>query len=339
MLMTLCSFFYFLLPFIAIILDLLWGDPIGIPHPVQFIGKILDALAQKLRTFSFKKVAGFFAVSITVGVTCLVVSGSIIFTGFVPYLAFFMTLYWCYAGLALGSLLKAGSSTLSEINSGSLEEARYAMSMLVSRETKHLKKDDLYKTLAETLSENMNDGVIAPFFWFCVGSFFNTDSFSLGVLFLWAYKAVSTMDSMWGYRSEQWKDLGFACAKFDDILAYIPARLTAVFLLCDMYISRVLEKSNTRSSWINWDMMRVQARQMESPNAGLPMATAAWIEGASMGGTATYNGVIKNKPHLGPDKGTWDFEKVERLIHRIRKASLLGMVVLWGTVLVVQSFF
>ncbi|MBG3878297.1 cobalamin biosynthesis protein, partial [Desulfovibrio oxamicus] len=276
-----------------------------------------------------------------------------------PWLGALVAVYFAWAGLALGSLLREGRRTLHAIEHGTLDEARTAVSMLVSRDTAQLDRPDLRRALAETLAENFNDGFVAPFFWLLLG----------GPAALWAYKAVSTMDSMWGYRTDRWRDLGRACARLDDVLAWLPARLAVFFLWLSAPLVLAGKGARggpggTHGGWQGFGPMARDARSMESPNAGWPMSAAAWLHGAPMGGPTPYFGAVKHKPVLGPRMDAnggcctvanacdtasssasasalacapppaWDAERLEGLLRHLRVAGLTAAVCLWaGTLL------
>lgn len=135
-----------------------------------------------------------------------------------PLLGPLLAVYLAWAGLALGSLLGIGRDVLGRVETRPEPEARQAVSRLVSRDTSRMDRPLLRKTLADTLSENLTDALLAPFFWLLLA----------GPVGLWCYKAVSTADSMWGYLTEKWRWLGWAGARADDLLAYVPARLSVV---------------------------------------------------------------------------------------------------------------
>jgi adenosylcobinamide-phosphate synthase len=162
------------------------------------------------------------------------------------------------------------------------------------------------RTLAETLSENLNDAFVAPFFFLSVA----------GPAGLWVYKAVSTLDSMWGYKTPRYKDFGWAAAKADDVLAFIPARLTGLAMIG----AGALTGLNWRAAY---DNILADSGKTDSPNAGWPMAAAAWLLGASMGGPAVYFGEVKDKPVLGPE-GDWTLDKVRRLRSLVLATGLLA---------------
>lgn len=300
------------LPLAAFLLDLVFADPRNLPHPVVWIGRGYDALRGRVLAASRQRLAGALAVLLMVCVSALAVGLLDCLPGL--FGAFF-ALYFAYAGLALGGLLREGRAAAEAIQNGDIEEARTAVSMLVSRDVSALGREDLYKTLAETLSENFTDGFVAPFFWLIC----------LGPAGLWAYKAASTADSMWGYRHEPWTRAGWFAARFDDVLAYIPARLSLLFL----YLG-----SRNKAGWPGWRAVAAQARLMESPNAGWSMAGAAWLHGAGMGGPAVYAGQVKEKPRLGPEEGAWDERKIQELQEHLFRSGAVAALIMWGLALV-----
>lgn len=335
-------------PPLAVALDLWLGDPRGLPHPVCGVGRVLhwaegmarrhaDHLPEGERPAALRR-AGVLAVLAVAGGTVLAVW---LLCG-LPWLGTLAAVYFAWAGLALGSLLREGRRTLHAIEHGTTDEARTAVSMLVSRDTAGLDRQGLRRALAETLAENFNDGFVAPLFWLLLG----------GPATLWGYKAVSTMDSMWGYRTDRWRDLGRACARLDDVLAWLPARLAALFL----WLSAPL--TGARGGWQGFGPMAHDARSMESPNAGWPMSAAAWLHGAPMGGPTPYFGVVKHKPVLGPrswpgsgacsfrhaesagdasSAPAWDADRLEGLLRHLRVAGLVAAGCLWGAALLLTA--
>ena len=310
-----------MLPLAALALDLAFADPRGLPHPVMLLGRALDFLKKPVLESPNQKFAGSLAVLLLMlasGITVLLLTR-------LPWgLGFLFYLYFSYAGLALGGLVREVMAAARAVNSGSLEEARLAVSLLVSRDVTAMERGDLFKSLAETLSENFNDAFVAPFFWLCL----------LGPGGLWAYKAASTADSMWGYKHEPWTRAGWCAARMDDILAFIPARLSLLFL----YLG-----SRDKSRWPGWGRVRSEARSMESPNSGWSMAAAAWLQGAPMGGRLIYHGEVKEKPRLGPPKnsldGVWDYKKLYNLSKDISRSGLVAAFSLWGFSLILQVIY
>jgi adenosylcobinamide-phosphate synthase len=300
-----------LLLLLAVGLDLLLADPRWLPHPVRGIGAAyaaLDALADRLglRTRFFG--------SINVVLVAAASSGLVWLACRIPGVGAVCALYFAYAGLALGGLLREGRRAAAFLSRGDLEAARETIGGLVSRDVASLDAAGLWRTLAETMAENANDAFVAPLFWLGVA----------GPAGLWAYKAVSTADSMWGYRTERYHRLGWFGARADDVLAWLPARLTALA----MWLAARLR------GWgrgVRIADIAVDAAKSASPNAGWPMAAAAWLCGGAMGGPAVYFGKTVQKPLLGPVGRLWDATRFGMLMRLVLFES--GIVVVITVVL------
>lgn len=224
----------------------------------------------------------------------------------IPFLGLIFSLYLGYASLALGCLIREARKVQKLMEAGDTVSARKALSMLVTRDTENMNEQDIYRSLSESVSENYNDGFCAPFLYLSL----------LGVPWVWAYKMVSTMDSMWGYKTSQWKDIGYAGARLDDVLAYIPARLGVLSMLCGSYILGLRNRPSLKT-------IARQAGKMESPNAGWTMSAAANLLNVSMGGNFTYFGKKKVKPVIGVDREKYSSAKVDQLISLILISSVI----------------
>lgn len=311
--------FAFIVPFLAVVLDALFGDPHSFPHPVRYIGNALDLFEASARRVKLDlRIAGWVALLLFSAAAW----GTSEYLMAIPYLGFIVAVYLGYAGLALGCLVRESRRVASLLDTGDLPGAREALSMLVSRDTATLDPIGIRQTLAETVSENLNDGFVAPMFYLVI----------FGPGGLWAYKVVSTMDSMWGYKTERYKDLGFAAAKTDDVLAYVPARLTAWLMLL------VGKKQGLNYATAKMNFAH-DARAMESPNAGWPMAAAAWLFGGQMGGETSYFGKIKNKPGLGPKGQVWNKLMIRNLIKTCKSTGHISAWILILCLGWLQLFF
>lgn len=314
------------MPLLAMALDLAVGDPPGLPHPVRLLGWAADRLEALARAWTGSPGGLRLAGALAVTLLALAAGGAALGLSLLPVVGPALALYLGFSGLALGQLMREGNALSRRIDSGDVDGARKALAMLVSRDTEGLDAAQLRRGLAETLSENLCDAFVAPLFWLLVG----------GPGALWAYKAVSTLDSMWGYRTEQWKNLGRAAARLDDLLAFIPARLTWLFLLGAGGLLGLDAATAIRRS-------PADARTMDSPNAGWPMAAAAWLVGAAMGGPTSYFGVVKDKPLLGPSgedgAESWDRDKLRLLSGLILVAGLLGGLAVWAVVTGLRSWW
>ena len=347
---------------VALILDLWLGDP-DLPwrHPVCLVGKLLDRLEAPARRFMLAggteaqrtrgRLAGLLALAVLVALTGLAVWGLVS----LPVIGALLALYLAWAGLAMGSLLRTGCEVLRRVEHYDEPAARDALSWLVSRDTSSMDRPLMRKTLADTLSENLTDAFMAPFFWLLLG----------GPVAMWCYKAVSTTDSMWGYVTEKWRWLGWAGARSDDALAYVPARLSACATwLANSIAGALLRQGGSDGSnpllgaWLRrlcpawlyprhmwqgrWPGLRVVARQavgMPSPNSGWSMTACAWLCGARMGGPSVYFGTLTPKPWLGPEPAEaspWGHQRLLALCELLRYSALCGGLALWLCALVLR---
>ncbi len=319
------------LPPAALVLDLAFGDPRLLPHPVQGVGFLANRLEDPARSLPFPVLAGGL---VLVLVLCAAGGAAALLVSLPSFWGTAGALYAGWSALALGSLVREGRKALACIERGTLEEARSSVQMLVSRDVSTLERDGLYRTLAETLGENFNDAFVAPFFWLLCS----------GPAGVWVYKAASTMDSMWGYRNERWLLLGRVSARLDDVLAFIPARLSALLLCLTARLVPLPRHvpgpvGTARSFRQLWSVIRRDALRMQSPNAGWPMAASAWLHGARMGGPAVYHGKLVEKPRLGPESGAWDARTVESLLRHVRLAGICGGLVMWGVAAIVPRLW
>jgi adenosylcobinamide-phosphate synthase len=190
--------------------------------------------------------------------------------------------YLVYAGLATRSLHLECQKVEEALGQGDLEEARKNLAMIVGRETAHLEEADIRRATLETLAENLSDGVIAPLFYVLLA----------GIPGLTLYKAANTMDSMVGYKNDRYERFGKAAARLDDVLNFMPARLTA-WLICLVAGPAGLNRRQA------WTIMRRDGGKAASPNAGWPEAALAGALGVRLGGPSTYFGLLVDKPYIG----------------------------------------
>ena len=254
-------------------LDLVLGDPRWLPHPVRGIGWLITRLERFCRTSAVSlRLAGT--------LTCIAVVG--ITTAFVWITLPWANVYWIYSLLALRSLDMESMVVVQSLRSGDLEKARSEVAMIVGRDTAHLDEAEIVRAVVETVSENLSDGVIAPLLYLAL----------LGPAGMAAYKAVNTLDSMVGYKTERYREFGWASARLDDLLNFVPSRLAAALVwfgaaLTGMKVSQSIAVT-----------LRDGGSQ-PSPNSGWPEAAFAGALGVRLGGLNFYNGTPSNKPYLG----------------------------------------
>ena len=265
------------------VLDLFIGDPQRLPHPIVWFGRLIAFLEHKLNRGSHRQFKGAL---MSVGLILLVFaltwliryllpstgSGS----AWVPELVDgfdALIVFYCLAGTTLIREVRAVFLALDR----SLEVGRAQVARIVGRDTSELTAQEVRTAALETLAENLSDGVIAPLFWFAL----------LGTPGMLAYKMVNTLDSMIGYRTERYKDFGCWAAHIDDVANYIPARLTALFMVV----------GSLRFSKLRYVLK--YGRNHASPNSGYPEAALAGILDCRFGGPHYYFGQLFPKPYIG----------------------------------------
>jgi len=300
----------------AFILDVLFGDPRFLPHPVIFIGKLVRRLELTLAgLFNHVRKAGILLLVATLFFTALVAVGTLLLARVVdPLLGSLAAVWLAWTTLALRSLHRESRKVVKHLERGSLVEARRALSMIVGRQTSQLDEQGVLRACIETVAENTSDGVIAPLFYLFVG----------GPVLAVLYKAVNTLDSMVGYKDEQYRELGWASARFDDLVNWLPARLTALAMI----VAAPLVGLNPLQAG---QMVWRDARRHSSPNAGYPEAAAAGALGIQLGGPAVYFGERVDKATLGDDLRpltTGDYKRMLRLLYGSTLLVLAGGVAL-----------
>lgn len=298
----------------AYALDLLVGDPAALPHPVRWIGRLInrmEAIFNDGNGSPFQqRFAGFF---LWLSVMTLVVSGTMALIGVfshIHYLAGAVVMIWLtYASLATRSLHRESSRVAAALRQGNLPLARERLSMIVSRDTSRLDEEQIVRALVETVSENISDGIVAPLFYLAIG----------GPILGMAYKAVNTMDSMVGYKNERYLYFGWCAARADDAANLVPARLSGLLL--------VAAAAFLRMDWRQaWKAMARDARKMKSPNAGFPEAAAAGALNVQLGGANVYFGATVEKPRLGDPGRPLTLDVYRDMVRLMYTTSALAFV-------------
>lgn len=305
---------YLLLPLVlGWLLDRWLGDPIWLPHPIVAFGRGIACAERTLNNGKNK-----------------VLKGAVLAIGF-PMFIFMSTLFiniflYCYAfglGIVLNTLFVffclAGKTLGQEVQNVfkavaiSLSKGREQIARIVGRNTSQLNEQQIKTAALETLSENLSDGVIAPLFWYFIG----------GVPAMLAYKMTNTLDSMVGYKSEQYREFGRWSAKIDDIANFIPARLTAFLMLL------ITGKLSLLS------FVKKYGKHHTSPNAGYPEAALAGILGCRFGGGNYYFGKFVEKPYIGEIEKELTRADMEKSIKVNLKVEMIMLLLLVVTYLII----
>ena len=294
----------------AFFLDLLIGDPRRLPHPVVLIGLLIRRLELFfVAIFDSRRIAGIFLTAITLtvagGTTWLLLLTAGVFH---PVLASIVGVWIAFTTLALHSLHRESREVVLHLEEGNIEEARRSLSLIVGRQTHELDEEGILKACIETVAENTSDAVVAPLFYLFLG----------GPILAVLFKAASTLDSMVGYKTDRYRELGWASARLDDLLNLIPARLTAVLM--------ALACIPLRLSFIgSVKMILRDSRKTSSPNAGWPEAATAGALGVQLGGPAVYFGQRVEKATLGDPVKKVTLESYRASIRRMYLTSFLTL--------------
>lgn len=279
---------------IGAVIDLLAGDPHWLWHPVQGMGKLIEISEYILRKLFRlpeeteagrirKQIAGgILAVAVpaaSVGITVLLL---LLCERICPWLKYAAETWICYQMLALRSLRTESMRVKNALESKGLEAGRKAVSWIVGRDTENLTREGVIRAAVETVAENTSDGVIAPLFYMLL----------FGPVGGVAYKAVNTMDSMIGYRNDRYRYFGTCAARLDDVLNYIPARLSALAMIAAAYMLRMDGKNA-------WKIFKRDRYCHASPNSAQTEAVCAGALDVRLAGNASYFGVVHEKPYIG----------------------------------------
>lgn len=271
----------------AVVLDRLLGDPQWLPHPVRLIGLLISA-GERLRSLPLPlRFSGMLLAVVVIAVTGAAVWGLL-------HLAYQQGGRWCglvletllvYLAIAPRSLAEEALAVDRHLRQNDLPLARTRLAMIVGRDTGRLDEQAVRQATVETVGENAVDGMLSPLFY---AAFF-------GPVGVWVYKAVSTLDSMVGYRNERYRHFGWASARLDDLAAFLPARLALLLIPPAAFLVGLSAGTSWRVGWRD-------RLAHTSPNAGHGEALFAGALRVRLGGAVSYGGVAALRPYLG-----WEF--------------------------------
>ena len=284
------------------LLDLLLGDPEWLYHPVRLIGGLISRLEKRLRARGGNLRRS--AVILTVSTTLLTMAAAALILwllklgGDVPLFIGMALMDWM--GIAVTCMAKEARGVGKALKLG-VGPARKQVARIVGRDTEGLNEEEIIKATVETVAENTTDGVISPILYALIGE----------PVLLWGYKAVNTLDSMVGYMDEKYRDIGWSSAKLDDVLNYLPARLTALLMALAARLTGLDAKNALR-------IVHRDHANHKSPNSAWSEAAAAGALHIQLGGTHLYFGKPVEKPTIGDDDRPAEEEdigKVNRLLY------------------------
>ncbi len=298
--------------FTGCFLDLCFGDPRWLWHPVCGIGSLISWLEKKLKNMFPKgekgeRRAGLWLVFLVLLVTGAA-SGAILWTAYFlsPYAGFLIESIMCGQMMAWRSLREESMKVYKAFSNGDVEGARHAVSMIVGRDTKELSEEGITKAAVETVAENTSDGIIAPLLFMAL----------FGGVGVFLYKAVNTMDSMVGYKNERYLWFGRAAARLDDICNFIPARLSAALMIgagyaCQLFYG-IRKKGNPYSGRNGLNIFKRDRFNHKSPNSAQTEAVCAGALQIQLAGNAYYFGKLYEKPTIGDPVRPVEYEDIPR---------------------------
>lgn len=299
------------------ILDLIFGDPYWMPHPVRFIGNLISILEKVIRRFMPKTKRGEYIGGIIL--TVMVVSISMVIPLVIilmaksinTYLALTVETFMCYQILATKSLKVESMKVYDELAKNDLPSARKAVSMIVGRDTKDLTFSGVAKAAVETVAENTSDGIIAPMIFIAIGGA------SMGFF----YKAINTMDSMVGYKNEKYMNFGRFAAKLDDVVNYLPARISAYQMILSSFFLRYDYKNAFK-------IYKRDRYNHASPNSAQTESVCAGALDVQLAGNAYYFGKLYEKPTIGDNIREINYDDIKKANRLLYCTSIISIVII-----------
>jgi adenosylcobinamide-phosphate synthase len=305
---------WFVLP-AAFALDFMLGDPRSLPHPVRWMGKAIERLEPPFRRIHFNLTfcGALYAVVLILGtwlLTFLVLAAAHRIHPFLKTLLDIILIYYC---ISIRSLNDAAMEVEQCLSQKKIQAARKKVAMIVGRDIDNYKEDGLARATVETVAENLVDGVTAPLFFAAIG----------GAPLAMAYKMANTLDSMVGYKNQTYQQFGKAAARIDDVLNFIPARLTVpVIALAAQILSGRGERSLTTAV--------CEGAHHASPNAGYPEAAFAGALAVKLNGPNYYNRKLVDKPYIGKRFGKTLPGHIRKACDIMLLSSFLWLPLAWG---------
>ena len=305
--------------FIGFIIDLIVGDPHSIPHPVIFIGKLISAIEKVVRKIFPKTVRGENVAGGVLWLLVVVISTAVpalllcLSYGLNTWLGLALESIMCWQILATKSLKDESMKVYAALKTGNIEKSRYAVSMIVGRDTENLDYKAVARAAVETVAENTSDGIVAPLIFLAIG----------GAPLGFFYKAVNTMDSMLGYVEMPYKNIGLVPAKMDDVMNFIPSRLSALIML----LAGCLLKLNVKNGW---KIFRRDRFNHASPNSAQTESVCAGLLGLQLAGDAYYHGELHKKKFIGDALREIEYEDIQRACRLLYVTAVLSLMLFGG---------
>lgn len=313
---------------IGFCIDLLIGDPHGLPHPVAAIGHLISLLERLFRRLFPKTPGGERAAGACIWILTALIAAALpalLLWGCARvsvWLRLAVESVMCGQILAAKSLRDESMKVYAALKHGSLDEARQAVSMIVGRDVARLDARGVMRAAVETVAENTSDGVIAPMLYTALG----------GPVLGFVYKAVNTMDSMVGYKNDKYLYFGRAAAKLDDVVNFIPARISAYLMIAAAYIGGKAFDGKRA-----YHIYKRDRRNHASPNSAQTESVCAGALGIQLAGDASYFGKVVKKPYIGDAHRAVEREDIVR-VNRLMYVTAVISEVLCLVIMFVSNY-
>ncbi|UUX33345.1 adenosylcobinamide-phosphate synthase CbiB [Fundicoccus culcitae] len=298
----------------AYLLDFLFADPYSWPHPVKLMGKYISWFLKRYNTPS-KSIFLQYMIGLLLNVSlifliiilsliCLIIAYQMNY-----YVGWAIEIYMIYTCFSAKGLAIEAEKVKDELTQGGVVKGRKQVAMIVGRNTENLTEEEIIKAVIETVAENTSDGFVAPLFYIVL----------LGPIGGMIYKAINTLDSMVGYKQFPYKYIGFFSAKFDDLVNWIPARLSWIYLVIASFLLRM--------NWKNGIRIGLRDRKNHnSPNSAFPESVVAGALDIQLGGTHEYHGKEVYKPTIGDDNRSPSIKDIDKVNLLLFCTSILSVV-------------
>lgn len=313
---------------IGFVLDLIFGDPVWLYHPVRIIGHMISGGEKLARRIFPETDRGKFVGGMVMSICVILLSGAVPFfllwglSLINPWLAFVVECFFCYQILATKCLKTESMRVYDQLAKGDLVNARKYLSWIVGRDTENLTEEQVTKAAVETVAENASDGVIAPMFYMFIG----------GAPLAFLYKAINTLDSMVGYKNDKYLFFGRFAAKTDDVFNFIPAALSGLLMVLSSFFCGL----NGKNAWRIWKRDRYNH---SSPNSAKTEAACAGALEVQLAGDAVYFGKLVKKKTIGDPIRKIQISDIKRANRLLYTTAVVSLVIFSLVTMLILFFY
>ncbi|UOE92406.1 adenosylcobinamide-phosphate synthase CbiB [Alkalihalobacillus sp. LMS39] len=298
---------------LAFILDRVIGDPRWLPHPVVWVGKLISVVENKVNKGKYKRSKGVFFLVFILAIVFIITMSIVVGAYLIhPFFGIVMEAMIIFYAIAQKSLKDAAMEVYEPLQTGNVTEARLKLSYIVGRDTASLQEGDIVRGTVETVAENTSDGITAPLFYALLG----------GAPLAFLYRAINTCDSMVGYNNDRFGRFGWASAKCDDLVNWIPSRITGLIMI-------IVNHSSIHSKKESVNILVTDAKKHPSPNSGWGEAAVAALLGVQLGGRNTYQGIVSNRALMGRKKVELKKEHITQTVKIMARTCFAFLLFLW----------